>query len=127
MKDKTNYDRLKSPQLLKEYMFVKTNPIDFVFEGHGRLFVYANHKGKNNVKFHIELQNIFDDDGSDRDCAVGNYEMNFFFRTEKGRVGGRYKTMKLMMNAIKKGLEQISAEATHYEIIFNDNLFTRNK
>ena len=123
MEDRTRYTRLKHPDLLKAYMFVKTNPIDFVFEGHGELFVYAKFKGKTNVRFQVELKNIFDEEGSawgERDCTVGNFDLNFFFRTEKGRVGGRYKTMKLMMSAIKKGLAQMSAEGTHYEIIFKD-------
>jgi len=131
MEDKTDYSFLKHPSLLTEYMFVKTNPIDFIFEGNGELFVFADFKDKKNVIFQVALKDVFNSEEPSswggRDCTIGNYDMNLFLRTEKGRVGGRYKTMKLMMSAIKKRLAQISADGTSYKIIFNEKLLMRNK
>jgi hypothetical protein len=116
--DTTNYDVLKDSELMLDYLQVKTNPLQFLYENKGRLFVYAIAKNKKVYKFEVYVKSMNEDSW---DCYIVNYDLNFWCRTQKGRTGGKYKTIGLMINAIHFTLmNQLGVVVTHYEIMFHN-------
>lgn len=125
MQDRTLYDRLKRPDLMLEYLQVKTDPLQFLYDGHGTLNVYA-YKGKYKVvEFYITVKSLNDNTGKfDWDCVIGDFNSNEWFRTDKGARAEKYKTFGLMLSAIERVLKsKIYATPKCYEIVFNERIF----
>lgn len=125
MKDKTNYESFKSPELFKEYMLLKTDPLEFLFQDMGKLFIIAEKNGKV-LEFDVQVKHP-SDTKNPWDCKVGNFELNRYFRTDKGHNGEKYKSLALMLQAIEKGMkqEEISATPMAYRIVLDTDRIKR--
>jgi len=118
MEDLTKYSDFKKSELMKEYLLLKTNPLQFLFDGMGDLSVFAE-KDDSILEFEVQVRHS-GDEANPWDCKVSNFGINRFFRTEKGREGKKYKTLGLMLRAIEQGLQkEISAKAKYYVISLN--------
>ena len=128
MKDATKYDDFKSKETFKEYLLLKTNPLEFLVQEQGYLMVIAKvetgiPKCFKSHKFKVDVKANDEDEGQSKwDCKVGCYELNTWFRTPKGADGLKYKTLGLMLKAIEKGLvKYCKAKAESFEIVLNNN------
>jgi len=117
--DATNYNVLKEKELMLDYLQVKTDPLQFLYDNKGRLYVYATKQGKVNLsRFEVHVKSFNENSW---DCFIANYNMNFWCRTQKGRTGGKYKTIGLMVKAINTTLlSELGLSVKHYEIIFHN-------
>jgi len=122
MEDKTDYEKLKKPNLLKEYLLLKTDPLQFLFEGKGQLFVFAEKDGKV-IEFDVQVR-CHGDAKYPWDCKIGNFDLNMFVRTDKGANGEKYDTLKLMLKDVAKELlkEPIRAAVKYYRIVTDKNI-----
>lgn len=119
MTDKTKYEDFRTQELFKEYVQLKSDPLQFLVEEKGHLFVTAEIKGEGSLDFEVIVKSTLDDE-SEWDCKVSNFHINRWFRTDKGTSGEKYKTLGLMLSAVKKGMEKhFSAKVKSYHIVLN--------
>lgn len=118
MKNKTDYESLKKVELFREYMLIKTEPLKFLFDGVGTLSVFAELDGRM-IEFDVQVKHPTEVKRP-WDCKFGNFELNKYFRTDKGANGEKYKTLGLMLSAIAKTMKkELSAEAKYYKLELN--------
>ena len=116
MRDATNYEDFKTFLDLKDFVQLKTNTLDFLFEDKGKLKVCGRCNGSV-YDFDVMVKN-HNDTKFPWDCKVGDFSLNRFVRTKKGIVGEKYKSFDSMIREICKCLKkEMSVEVLHYRII----------
>ena len=109
-----------------EYLLAKTDPLQFLFNDKGTLRLYAQEKNNRKlISFDLTIKSIDDRiNDFDWDCLLSNFDGNIWFRTDKGRIGKKYKTFAGMLNAINRAIQkEVKATVKSYEIIFDECIF----
>jgi hypothetical protein len=85
MKDLTDYNLYKEKRDLKEYLAIKLDPMEFLYEDRGELVVMVEHDFKGTLCFDVRvLEKNYFCDMRLPDCKIENWSMNIFTRTERG-------------------------------------------
>ena len=101
MQDLTNYEEFKSREMLKKYLQLKSDPLQFLFDGNGDLVVSASYSNGETYRFSV----IVRDYGSKNkpwDCKISSFSANLWMRTNKGVSGEKYASLPLMLSSIRK-------------------------
>jgi hypothetical protein len=116
MKDSTGYEAFVKSLTLKDYVELKVKPLDFLFDEKGFLKIKAVMEGKH-IEFDVQVRHPSDAE-KPWDCKIGNFEIDKFCRTTKGRSGGKYKTLPIMLGEISKTIKKKwNAETVSYRIV----------
>ncbi|MDP2692729.1 MAG: hypothetical protein Q8O88_03775 [bacterium] len=91
MKDATKYENFKKRELFRTYIQLTCDPLQFLVEEKGNLFINTENKDLPPTKFKFDVIVKSNNKNYIWDCKVENFHLNKWFRTNKGYVGRNTK------------------------------------